>query len=713
MWGPHELYDKMKDPKPKSLKEVPKYVKNVFSHLFSRLFYIFKLVWEAKKLLLFTMVFMAVFNGVMPVVGSLVSANLLNRISYVYTAAGSASDLFSFTMQDQSGATVTAISLLLSALVLQFGYTFLYGLVNRINNIITNISSEIVTNHIKIKIMGKAKEIDLSSFDMPDFYERMENANREAGSRPVNIMSSTFSMVSQIISLISYIVILVVVVPQLGNLKSYFIALMIVFIAFSIFSALVSFYFRRRNFLYMRRRSKDRRQMNYYSDLLVNKDMVKELRLFDLADVFIGRYKEVFARYFKGIKKLTYQEGACNIGISLITSVLNCSLFFIIAAGIKADAATGVRLIGNYSLYTGALNNISSAIASLINIFAWIYEGTLFIDNMILFMNEEQTIKPTVAEPPHLERHCGHTIVLDHVSFAYPGVDHKVLKDINLRLDPGDTAVLVGLNGAGKTTLIKLLTRLYDPTEGTIYLDGHDIREYDTKELYSIFGIIFQDFGKYAMTVTENISFGDISKSANEDNIEYAATQSSANIFIDKLPHGYDTPLMRYFEKDGIELSIGQWQKLSIARAFYSDSDILILDEPTASLDPMAEQEIFNQFDLLRADKTTIFVSHRLSSATTANKIIVLKDGEIIEMGDHQTLMAAKGEYYTLFSTQAKRYISNENESILTENIAHGERPTEDGVPFTPVQSGKDEERRRHQSPDLDVHIGGPKPRDN
>ena len=219
--------------------------------------------------------------------------------------------------------------------------------------------------------------------------------------------------------------------------------------------------------------------------------------------------------------------------------------------------------------------------------------------------------------------------------------------------------VLVGLNGAGKTTLVKLLTRLYDPTEGTILLDGHDIREYNVDELYNMFGIIFQDFGKYAVSVRENIAFGEVQKEIDDEQIKYAAHASDADAFIDKLSDGYDTPLMRIFEENGTELSIGQWQKLSIARAFYADSDILILDEPTASLDPMAEQDIFNRFDELRKDKTSIFVSHRLSSATTADKILVLEYGELIESGSHKELMAAKGKYYTLFSTQAKRYIES------------------------------------------------------
>ena len=194
-------------------------------------------------------------------------------------------------------------------------------------------------------------------------------------------------------------------------------------------------------------------------------------------------------------------------------------------------------------------------------------------------------------------------------------------------------------------------------------LDGHDIKEYDVKELYDMFGMIFQDFGKYAVTAGENIVFGDIERDAGPEEVRDAARKSGADVYIEKLESGYDTPLMRYFEANGAELSIGQWQKLAIARAFYSDSDVLILDEPTASLDPMAEQEIFNQFNELRHNKTSIFISHRLSSATIADTILVMEDGRIVEKGSHKELMELKGKYYTLFSTQAARYVE-EGENI-------------------------------------------------
>jgi ABC-type multidrug transport system fused ATPase/permease subunit len=298
----------------------------------------------------------------------------------------------------------------------------------------------------------------------------------------------------------------------------------IAFVALSVLSAWVSFHYRRKNYIYMLFRSKDRRQLEYYSNIMVNKDVVKEIRLFNLSDLFIGRYNEIFIKYFKGIRSIIWKEGGWNIGLTLCAAALNMALFYLVA--------TNVKQIGDYSIYTSALNAISAGVTTLISTTAAIYEGSLFIDNMMQFMKEKKTIVPVVAEPLKPLRHRGHTIELRNVSFAYPGTERLVLKNINLTLNAGESAVLVGLNGAGKTTLIKLITRLYDPTEGEILLDGVNIKNYDITELYKLYGIIFQDFGKYAVTVTENIAFGDIDKKIERENIEYAARQAGADQFI-------------------------------------------------------------------------------------------------------------------------------------------------------------------------------------
>lgn len=625
--GPN--YDKIKPKKPSGIKDLPRFLREVLSGFFHRLFYIFKLVKDANRWILVLMMSYSIVSGAIPVISALISRELINALTDAVTGeAAGFEPIFKF-------------------LLFQFGFIVLSSLLNALYTMIVRLSGETVANHIKLTILEKTKEIDMASFDMPDFYERLENASREAGTRPINILQAIFNIIANIISLVSFIVILAEVSAWAP----------FAMIAFSLPSAAISFIYRKKNFEYMRMRSKERREMQYYSDLLTDKDVAKEVRIFNLSDTFIDCYKKSFNKYFTGIKKLIFAENAWSVGISLAGSTISCTLFLFIARMVWK----GLLKVGDYTLYTGSLNSVSSCVSSLISTLAMIYEGTLFIDNMITFMNEKQKVKPITDKPLSVERGIAHKVEFRNVSFRYPGTSHDVIKNMSFTINGGETAVLVGLNGAGKTTLIKLLTRLYDPTEGEILLDGQNIKLYDTRQLYDMFGIIFQDFGKYAFTAAENIMFGEISKGLDRERVQNAAESADADTFIKRLPKGYDTPLTRFFEDSGIELSIGQWQKLSIARAFYGSSDFLILDEPTASLDAIAEQEIYSQFEELRRGKTTIFVSHRLSSATTATKILVIDRGVLVEEGCHRELMEKGGKYYELFSTQAKRYVEGAN----------------------------------------------------
>ena len=619
--------------KPKRLREVPAYAVKRIKGFFSRLFYIVSLVWAAAPVMLILMMLLCLADGVLPVIGAYISSELLNSVASLIGASSLGSvyeDIF-VTMRP-----------LIFLFALYFLYTFLKKVLARFNSMVTSISGELVCNHIKLKIINKAKDTDLASFDRPEFYEKLENANREAGMRPIHILSSTFGVVSAFISAISFVAVLATLSPWAP--------VAIVFAAIP--GAVVNYVYRHRNFSYMRWHSKERREMNYYSGLMVNKDMVKEVKLLGLGDTFIGKYKTVFGKYFGGLKKLILKEGATQLSVGLISTVMNCLLFLYVAYSVIYENGR----IGDYSLYTGALSSISGYVTTLLTSTAAIYEGTLFINNMMEFMKEEKTVVPAVPNAPRPERGVPHTIEFCGVYFRYPGTEKWVLEDVNIKFENNDSVVLVGLNGAGKTTFIKLLTRLYDPTEGVILLDGRDIREYDTEALYDMFGIIFQDFGKYAVSVSDNITFGDISRTPSQEAVEKAATEGNADEFIEKLPRGYETPLTRMFEEDGIELSGGQWQKLSVARAFYKDSDILILDEPTAALDAIAEREVFDRFSELAEDRLTVFVSHRLSSAVGANKIVVIDGGRIAEVGSHKELMALRGKYHMLFSTQAERY---------------------------------------------------------
>lgn len=621
---------------PKSAKDLPRYLSELLRGFFKRFSYILRLVWNTGHWIPVLLSFVALFRGVTPVIGSLISQGILNGLQDVIKAG----------FLPESSFWSSGILYLLFAL---FAYRLMILVVNNISQALNRIAGEKVVVEVKRKIMEKSREVDLASFDNPVFYEKMENANREAGHRPLHILSETLGVISSVIELVSFLIVLLSA-PGLSWVT--FVVLLV-----SIPSAVINFVYRRKNFRFMRFSSKERRQMNYFSGLLVDKDLVKEVRLFDLADNFISRFFDAFKVYYKGMHKLILSESGWHIFFSVVTGVTNLVFYIIIAK----QVFTGQIQIGDYTLYTGAIASVANCVSTLISSTGSIYEGTLFIDNLIAFMDEKQTLIPVTEQPLQVTHGINHTIEFVNVSFRYPGTRRDVLKNVSFTIEPGQTIALVGLNGAGKTTLIKLLTRLYDPTAGKILLDGEDLRNYDVKSLYRTFGIIFQDFGKYALTIEENIRLGDIRKNAPMEQVEHAAGQSTANVYVETLPRGYDTPLMRLFEQDGMELSVGQWQKLAIARAFYGDSDIMILDEPTASLDPMAEQQIFNQFDSLRSHKTTVFVSHRLSSATIADQIIVIENGCLIEKGSHRELMERQGKYYTLFTTQSKRYLPVDN----------------------------------------------------
>lgn len=628
MYGPPPRYQN--ENKEKGFKAVKGF--------FSRYIYIFKLVWETSPFILFVMSFTAIFNGLFPVLGAYVTAQLLGAIASAYNVSQGL--ITNITSEE-------ALRTIIFWVVLEFGYLLFKNLVNTAYNTIISISGEKVSNHIKVKIITKAKSIDVSQFDLPEFYEKFENASREASFRPIQILSTTFSMISNIISMASFIVALFMLSPFAP----------LIIIIFALPAAVVKFVYGRKNFLYIRRRSKERRHMEYFSQIMTNKDMVKEVRMFNLSDTFISKFKETFNVYFKGLKKLVIQENIWHTIIAIATGVINSALFLYVGYQVLYGSLT----IEDYSFYSGSLTSIISCVGSIVASTATIYQGTLFIDNMIEFNNLETKIVPSQNPPLDVKRHIAHEIEFKDVCFSYPGSDKQVLNNVSFVLKPGSTTVLVGLNGAGKTTIIKLLTRLYDPTSGTILLDGEDIRKYDLSQLYRIYGAIFQDFGRYAVSAEENIYYGNVNAEMDETGIRNAAISSGAADFIEKWPNQYKTPLMKYFEENGTELSIGQWQKLSVARAFYSDSDIMILDEPTASLDALAEQQIFQQFEKLTEGKTSIFVSHRLSSATTADNIIVLEYGKVVEEGTHKELMQLGGKYYELFSTQAKRYLESEN----------------------------------------------------
>lgn len=562
-----------------------------------------------------------IYKGSMPLIGTYISAYLIEQV------------LASFS----GNANV------ILPLCLQCGYFLLNSLYDTIYSLFYKICSEKFTNGIRNKIMEKSKDIDLSFFDSPESYGKLENAKREVGTRPLIVINSFCELISRFISMFGFMVILVSFIYSIG-IKVFFI--FIIFLGVAIYSALVNLKFKNKSYQYMKNSSKQRRQMNYYSELVLNKEDVKEVKIYNLTDIFIDKYNKVFQNYFLGMKKLFIKEGRINITASIGMGLLRCILFYFIVVNVDS--------IEKFTIYTNALSSISSSIVILIFHIAGIYEGMLFLDNLRDFLNEVShiNISKNLRKP---NKNRKHTIEFKGVSFIYPGSDTYVLKNINLQLETGKFIVFIGLNGAGKSTLMKLLVRLYDPTEGTIFLDGYDIRDYEVKALYKLFGVLFQDYSKYVSTVNENILFGRGKVAGDLQEIIKASEKANAKTFIQKTKNTYSTPLTRFLEEEGVELSIGQWQKLALSRVFYSDAQILVLDEPTASLDTETEQKFYRVIEEENKNKLVVLITHKLTGIDKADSYVLLKDGQILEKGNHDELMSHRGKYYQLYTTQNNR----------------------------------------------------------
>ncbi|NLY98433.1 MAG: ABC transporter ATP-binding protein [Clostridiaceae bacterium] len=599
----------------------------------NKVLYVYSLIWETNKWIMLAFAGIVLFTGLQPVASVWLGKKVIGILAESMSG----------------GFREEAARLLILYSCLYFGLTLATRLANTFNSALSRLMGDVLARNIKIKIMKKAGEIDMACFDDAEFYSKMENANNEAGNRPISIMNSSYQLISSIISIISF----VTVVATYNRL---FAALLLIS---SIPVGYISMYIRGRNYRLHVRQSVERRKMSYYSSLVTNRYTVMEVKLYDMCDLLIEKYKEAFESAYKQTKALQ------KLIIKWTCFGSLCSLVTLAWVYIDMGISTlkGIISLENFSFFTGAATNIERSVVNITSTVSGIYEGSLFIDNLKEFLEQEITIKPAVEPPKRVKINQKHRIEFQNVSFSYPGTDKKVLDDLSFVIEEGQTVALVGHNGAGKTTLLKLLLRLYDPTEGKILLDGTDIREYDPYDLYKLYSVVFQDFGKLAFSIRENIALGNLDNINDLLAIKNAAKSSNADEFIEKLENGYDTELTRQFDRNGLELSVGQWQKIAVARAFFRNGEILIFDEPSASMDAEAEYNLFKQLEEMKEEKTAIFVSHRLSSATISQKVLFLENGKLVEMGTHEQLMENGGPYSRLFTMQAKRYIADKQKT--------------------------------------------------
>ena len=494
-------------------------------------------------------------------------------------------------------------------------------------------------HRVNVMILDKALTLPLRSFEDSEFYDKLTRARREASSRPLSLVKRTFGLAQNGISLVSYAVLLfgfspwAVLVLILAGLPSFFAEAKFSGDAFRLF----------------RWRSPDSRMQMYLETLIAREDSVKEVKLYQLGPRLLDRYRNIFKRLFKEDRRLTIRRDFWGFALGLIST----AAFYGAYVWIVLSTINGEISLGAMTMYLMLFRQGQAAVAASLSAISGMYEDNLYLSNLYEYLS--YPIPPESGDAvsgPDPSR----GLEFRDVSFRYPGSKTLALDRVNLTIRPGQSLALVGENGSGKTTLIKLLTRLYSPTEGEIVLDGLGLEEWDLAALHRRVGVIFQDFGRYQFSVGENIGAGDVRYIDDEARWEEAAGTGMAAPFIESMSDGYHTQLGRWF-KGGRELSGGQWQKIALSRAFMrSDADILILDEPTAAMDAASEAAIFDHFRSASPDKITILISHRFSTVRAADQIIVIQDGRIVEEGDHDGLIAHDGQYAQLFKLQAKGY---------------------------------------------------------
>lgn len=495
------------------------------------------------------------------------------------------------------------------------------------------------TNHVSLRLMEHANRLDLVSFEDPVFYDKMERARRQTTSR-LGMLGILAGMSQQTITLASLAGAVIVFSP-------WFFALLVLtvipaFLGETRFTMLA--------YSILFRRTPERRELDYLRLLGASNQSAKEVKIFGLGNWLVERSRNLFERFYADNKSLAIRRAVSGSLLNLLPT----AGYYTAYALIIYRTTTGQLTLGDLTFLAGAFSRSRTLIESLFSSLNNIAEQALYIKDLFDFFKVTPEIRSR-ANALLAPRPIRSGFEFRNVSFSYPGSDRMVLEGINLRFEAGEKIALIGENGAGKTTLVKLLARLYDPVGGSIVLDGVDLREYDVEDLRREIGVIFQDYMRYDMLAKENIGLGRIEELANEPRIETAARKSLADTVIDPLPGRYEQMLGRRFD-NGVDLSAGQWQKIALARAYMRDAQVLILDEPTASLDARAEYEVFVRFADLTRGKMAVLISHRFSTVRMADRILVLEGGQIAEQGTHDELVQLGGRYAELFELQAAGY---------------------------------------------------------
>jgi ATP-binding cassette subfamily B protein len=657
--GSPDLQEEPRDDGPRDLRARWKLVVRSVQGTLSALPRVLRLVWETSPPLTIGLASATLLAGVMPAATALTAKLLINSVVYALSVRDvSPTPLTEFPIPVPFVALpkLTPIGIIVGLAVVQFLIYAFNSLLSTVRNITQQLLQEKMTLQVQLLVMQHAARLDLPFFEDSASYDLLRRAQQDAASRPLMMVNSVFGLIQTVITFASMVAVLI-------NLN---VLLAVVALVSPIPAFIADTRYGWRGYNLARWASPIRRRMQYLTTLVTTDQYAKEVKLFGLGDYFIHRFSLLSSSYYGRQRSLITARYIVGFLWSSITTLAGSATYLFVAI----QAVAGRLTLGDLTLYTQAASSVQSSIQGILGGFSGMYEHNLYLNNLYELLATPTRITAP-AEPRPLPSPLRGEVEFDHVTFSYPGAGAQALRDVSFRIAPGETIAVVGRNGAGKTTLIKLLCRLYDPTEGRILLDGVDIREFDPDQLRAVIGAMFQDFVTYQATASENVGLGDLPDLENHQAIEAAATKGGAHELIAGLPYGYDTPLGKWFDQ-GANLSGGEWQKVALSRAFMRDARILVLDEPTSALDAQAEYELFARLRRLSEGRTAIYISHRFSTVRQADRILFFERGHLVEEGTHEELMTLAGRYARLFTMQAAAYTG---EPIDTELL----RPDGDG----------------------------------
>lgn len=589
-------------------------------------------IWRTSRWLTLASIVLRLIRAVQPVVALYVGKLIIDEVVRLAAAHTVGTDVLDWW---DSGRLNTILPLLAA----EFGLVFTLDLLTRATTLVDSILGELHSNTVSVELMQHAAKLDLRHFESPEYQDRLERARRQAAGRNA-LLPQMFGQAQDIITVATLAIGLLAYAPWL-----------ILLLGLSFLPAVWGeSRFNTMSYDLTRGRTPERRQLEYIRFIGASADTAKEMKLFGLGEHLVERFRSLSQTIFAETRRLSIHRALWGSLLAAISTLTYYGAY----AYIVWETVVGAFSIGDLAFLSGAFLRLNGLFQKILLGFTQIAGQSLYLDDLFSFFE----IRPTISSPTNAKafpQPIRQGIVFHNVGFRYPDTEIWAVKGLSFTLHAGETLALVGENGAGKTTIVKLLTRLYDPDEGNITIDGIDLRDIAIRDVHAHLGVIFQDFTRYSFTAADNIGVGRIEERTDMGRIEGAAERSLADAVISKLPLKYDQPLGRLFNK-GRDLSGGEWQKLAIARAYMRSAALVILDEPTAALDAKSEAEVFARFKSLTEDTTAVLISHRFSTVRMADRILVLDNGGILESGSHEELLQQGGRYAELFELQAAGY---------------------------------------------------------